>query len=74
MKGLVDTINRETERVFLVGVQLKAEDAWCIDESLDELAELVTTGGGEFVGRGRQRLDKFNAATFIGAGQGEGVC
>ena len=69
MKGLVDTINRETERVFLVGVQLKAEDAWCIDESLDELAELVTTAGGEVVGRGTQRLDKFNAATFIGPGK-----
>ena len=69
MKGLVDTINRETERVFLVGVQLKAEDAWCIDESLDELAELVTTAGGEVVGRGTQRLDKFNAATFIGSGK-----
>ncbi len=69
MKGLVDTINRETERVFLVGVQLKAEDAWCIDESLDELAELVTTAGGEVVGRGSQRLDKFNAATFIGPGK-----
>ena len=52
MKGLVDTINRETERVFLVGVQLKAEDSWCIDESLDELTELVTTAGGEVVGRG----------------------
>ena len=69
MKGLVDTINRETERVFLVGVQLKAEDAWCIDESLDELTELVTTAGGEVVGRGTQRLDKFNAATFIGPGK-----
>ena len=69
MKGLVYTINRETERVFLVGVQLKAEDAWCIDESLDELAELVTTAGGEVVGRGTQRLDKFNAATFIGPGK-----
>ena len=55
--------------MFLVGVQLKAEDAWCIDESLDELAELVTTAGGEVVGRGTQRLDKFNAATFIGPGK-----
>ena len=69
MKGLVDTINRETERVFMVGVQLKSEDAWCIDESLEELAELVGTAGGEVIGRGTQRLDKFNAATFIGPGK-----
>ncbi len=69
MKGLVDIINRETERVFIVGVQLKGQDAWCIDESLDELAELVGTAGGEIVGRGSQRLDKVNAATFIGPGK-----
>ncbi len=69
MKGLVDTINRETERVFMVGVQLKSGDAWCIEESLEELAELVGTAGGEVIGRGTQRLDKFNAATFIGPGK-----
>ena len=41
MKGLVEIINRETERVFIVGVQLKGEDAWCIDESLDESLDAV---------------------------------
>ena len=66
MKGLVDIINRETERVFIVGVQLKGHDAWRIDESLDELEELVGTAGGEVTGRGTQRLDRVNAATFIG--------
>ena len=69
MKGLIDIINRETERVFIVGVQLKGEDAWCIDGSLDELEELVGTAGGEVAGRGTQRLDKVNAATFIGPGK-----
>ena len=69
MKGLVEIINRETERVFIVGVQLKGDDTWRIDESLDELAELVGTAGGEVDGRGTQRLDKVNAATFIGPGK-----
>ena len=69
MKGLVEIINRETERVFIVGVQLKGQDAWCIDESLDELEELVVTAGGEVAGRGTQRLDRVNAATFIGPGK-----
>ena len=69
MKGLVDIINRETERVFIVGVQLKGHDAWRIDESLDELEELVGTAGGEVTGRGTQRLDRVNAATFIGPGK-----
>ena len=72
MKGLVDIINRETERVFVVGVQLKSENAWCIDESLDELEELVVTAGGEVAGRGTQRLDRVNAATFIGPGKARG--
>ena len=65
-------INRETERVFIVGVQLKGQDAWCIDESLDELEELVGTAGGEVAGRGTQRLDRVNAATFIGPGKARG--
>ncbi len=69
MKGLVDIINRETERVFIVGVQLKGHDTWRIDESLDELEELVGTAGGEVTGRGTQRLDRVNAATFIGPGK-----
>jgi len=72
VKGLVDIINRETERVFVVGVQLKSENAWCIDESLDELEELVVTAGGEVAGRGTQRLDRVNAATFIGPGKARG--
>ena len=65
-------INRETERVFIVGVQLKGQDAWCIGESLDELEELVGTAGGEVAGRGTQRLDRVNAATFIGPGKARG--
>ena len=69
MKGLVDIINRETERVFIVGVQLQGQDKWRIDESLDELEELVGTAGGEITGRGMQRLDRINAATFIGPGK-----
>ena len=69
MKSLVDTINHETERVFMIGVQLKGDKAWSVEESLDELSELVITAGAEVVGRGSQRLEKYNAATFIGPGK-----
>ena len=40
-----------------------------LDESLDELEELVGTAGGKVAGRGTQRLDRVNAATFIGSGK-----
>ena len=56
MKSLVDTINHETEKVFMIGVQLKDDKAWSVEESLDELSELVITAGAEVVGRGSQRL------------------
>ena len=69
MKSLVDTINHETEKVFMIGVQLKDDKAWSVEESLDELSELVITAGAEVVGRGSQRLEKYNAATFIGPGK-----
>ena len=43
MKALISTANKRTERVFLVGVQLKSRERWQVDESLHELAELATT-------------------------------
>lgn len=38
-------------------------------ESLDELAELAATAGGEVVGEGTQRVETPNAATYIGKGK-----
>jgi len=40
-------------------------------DSLDELAELAATAGGEVVGEGVQKLDTPNAATFIGKGKAD---
>ena len=53
----------------MIGVQLKGDKAWSVEESLDELSELVITAVAEVVGRGSQRLEKYNAATFIGPGK-----
>ncbi len=47
MKALIETKNRRTERVFLVGVELKARDPWEVQESLAELEQLATTAGAE---------------------------
>jgi len=71
LKSLIQTRTRRTERVFLVGVELKSDAAADLVESLDELAELARTAGGEIAGTGHQKLESPNAATYIGKGKAE---
>jgi GTPase len=69
LKALIETRNRKTERVFLVGVELKTRSEWEISDSLEELSELATTAGAEVVGEGTQKLVSPCAATYIGKGK-----
>lgn len=71
MKALISTVSKRTERVFLVGVELKSRTALDVRDSMDELSELATTAGGEVVGDGTQRLETPVAATFIGTGKAD---
>ena len=71
MKALISTANKRTERVFLVGVQLKSRDRWQLDDSLRELGELAVTAGAEVVGEATQKLEAPVAGTFIGSGKAE---
>lgn len=71
MKALISTANRKTERVFLVGLELKSRSAWEVQDSLDELKQLAATAGGEVIGDGTQKLDTPLAATFIGSGKAD---
>jgi GTP-binding protein HflX len=71
LKALIETKNTRTERVFLVGVELKSRDRAKLRESLDELAELAQTAGAEVAGDGIQKMESLNAATFIGKGKAE---
>ncbi|HZR16610.1 MAG TPA: GTPase HflX [Verrucomicrobiae bacterium] len=71
MKALIETRNRRTERVFLVGVELKTRHGWGTRDSLDELSELATTAGGDVVGDGLQKLAAPCASTFIGKGKAD---
>ncbi|HXT12775.1 MAG TPA: GTPase HflX [Candidatus Angelobacter sp.] len=71
MKALIETRNTRTERVFLVGIELKSRKDWEASDSLEELAELATTAGGEVVGEGVQKLEAPNPATFIGKGKAD---
>ena len=54
------------EKIIMVGVSKDGND---IDTSLDELAELIKTAGGEVVGRITQNLDYFNNKTYVGSGK-----
>ena len=71
MKALIETRNTRTERVFLVGIELKGRKGWETDDSLKELAELAATAGGAVVGDGVQKVVSLNAATFIGKGKAD---
>ena len=72
MKALIETRARKTERVFLIGVELKSNGRNGDSEnSLDELSELATTAGGIVVGEGSQKLAAPCAATFIGKGKAD---
>jgi GTP-binding protein HflX len=68
LKALISTTKR-TERVFLVGLELKGGLSWQSRDSLEELAELAVTAGGAIVGDGTQKLAAPVAGTFIGKGK-----
>ena len=69
MKALIETRDRRTERVFLIGVEVKARNGSGARESLDELGELAASAGGEVIGEGTQKLEAPHPATFIGKGK-----
>jgi GTP-binding protein HflX len=52
-------------------VELKSSDTANLRESLDELAELAETAGGEVIGEGTQKIETRNPATYIGKGKAD---
>jgi len=68
LKALI-SIAKKTERVFLVGLELKSGPSWQTRESMEELAELAATAGGTVAGTGTQKLESPAAGTFIGSGK-----
>jgi len=71
LKALISTATKRTERVFLVGLELKSRLAGDLRDSLGELAQLAVTAGAQVVGDGVQRLEAPTAATYIGAGKAD---
>jgi GTP-binding protein HflX len=71
LKALIETRNTRSEKVFLVGVELKSRSGTDVRDLMAELGELAQTAGAEIVGDGIQKMESLNAATFIGKGKAE---
>jgi GTPase len=69
LRSLIETRTKRTERVFLVGVELKNDKGGSTRETLDELSELVETAGGVVIGEGVQKMETANAGSYIGKGK-----
>src|SRR5271165_3267079 len=64
------TLSAPAERAVLVGAPLKhSADRHRVEEHLDELGQLADTAGGGVVGEVTQRLERPNAATYLGKGK-----
>ena len=63
----------EYEKTVLIGVIDQGQDKIKVKESLDELAFLTYTAGGEVLARFVQRLVSSNPKTYIGSGKMEDV-
>lgn len=69
-KKLAEPTRPPRERAFLVGVEIRGEDAMLsLDDSLTELALLADTADLEVVGDITQKLDKPHPDTYIGSGK-----
>ncbi len=66
-------IRKEKERVVLVGAITREQTEEAVAEYLDELAFLVNTAGGIVLKKFTQKLDKPDAATYIGKGKAEEI-
>jgi GTP-binding protein HflX len=61
---------QKTESAFLVGVEIKGENAAMpLEDSLDELAFLALTAGLKVVGSESQSITSINPSTYIGKGK-----
>ena len=64
------TTNQQTELAFLVGVEIKGDNAMMpLEDSLDELAFLALTAGLKVVGSESQSISSINPSTYIGKGK-----
>ncbi len=73
MSELLETQNKETETVLLVGVLLRGEEEWKVKDTMDELAQLAESAGAEVKGRFLVRQPKIKAGHYIGSGKAQEI-
>ena len=64
-----DPANNNQERVLLVAVVSKKTERWRVIQSLEELASLTRTAGGEVIESLMQMRRRFEPATLLGVGK-----
>ncbi|GAB6273841.1 MAG: GTPase HflX [Peptococcaceae bacterium] len=62
-------MEKETEKAFIVAVELPAKNKWPVEESLAELVRLTESAGATVVGQAVQKQIKPHPATFLGQGK-----
>ena len=62
---------KKQERILLVGVELQGMDNF--EMSMEELASLAKTAGGDVRGSYTQKREKYDTKTFVGAGKLEEI-
>lgn len=64
-------VSHTREKALLVALETPQDERWRVQESLEELGELVASAGGEVAGCATQKLDRPTAPYFIGKGKAE---
>lgn len=66
---MIEKTDLNYEKVVLIGIVTRDQDAEKLDEYLDELEFLTYTAGGEVLKRFTQKMDKPDPKTFMGSGK-----
>ncbi|PIR20215.1 MAG: GTPase HflX [Deltaproteobacteria bacterium CG11_big_fil_rev_8_21_14_0_20_47_16] len=66
-------VNKRSERVFVIGVSGPNQTPKQMRISLEEMARLIHTAGGEVVGQVTQAMRRFDPATLVGPGKLEDI-
>lgn len=66
---MIEKTDLNYEKVVLIGIVTRDQDAEKLDEYLDELEFLTYTAGGEVLKRFTQKMDRPDPKTFMGSGK-----